>query len=290
MSRIGALSMLARSRHGVFTVVQATELGVDASALRRLRATGIVERRAPRVYAMTGAPRTAMQELAVHVFTAGHGALATGDSGLALWCPEVAPPERPEVAVHASRRYRTTAATVRRSSDLELAKPNVLGGIPVVGVARALLDASIDRSVEEVLSRIDACRRHRPISIGALVEVLETHGRRGRPGIATFRRAVASLGRQVPDSDFERLVLRDLRRAGVSPPCLHHVVRPAGEGPIELDLGWPDHLLDVELDGRDHVARSRTARRDRQRDRLLQALGYRVLRYTWSDYVGDPVR
>lgn len=91
----------------------------------------------------------------------------------------------------------------------------------------------------------------------------------------------------VTDSDFERYVLRDLRRAGICEPVVHHVVRLPGEQPIELDLYWDDAHLDVELDGRDHTARSRTGRRDRQRDRLLQAAGYRVFRYTWDDYVTD---
>lgn len=102
-----------------------------------------------------------------------------------------------------------------------------------------------------------------------------------------FRQAVVGLGREVPDSDFERFVIADLVAAGVPRPRLHHLVRLPGEDPIELDLDWPGVLLDVELDGRDHVERRRAARRDRQRDRLLQAAGYVVARYTWDDYVCD---
>ena len=163
-----------------------------------------------------------------------------------------------------------------------------MDGIPVAGVARALLDAASGQTVEGALSRIDACRRHLPLSVGALVECLRAHERRGRPGITTFRAALSTLTEIVPDSDFERLAIRDLERAGVTRPVLHHLVRIPGRRPIELDLAWPDHLLDVELDGRDHFTRSRTARRDRERDRLLQGLGYRVLRYVWADYVADP--
>ncbi len=83
-------------------------------------------------------------------------------------------------------------------------------------------------------------------------------------------------------------MLRDLAAAGVPTPRLHHVVRLPGEDPIELDLDWPGLSLDVELDGGDHIDRRTKARRDRWRDRLLQAEGWLVPRYTWDDYVADP--
>ena len=102
-----------------------------------------------------------------------------------------------------------------------------------------------------------------------------------------FREALLGLRREVTDSEFERLVVRDLVTAGLPEPRLHHVVRLPGEAPIELDLDWPGVLLDIELDGGDHTERVRRARRDRQRDRLLQTAGYVVARYTWHDYVAQ---
>lgn len=282
-----SLSAVARGQQSLFTFDQALEHGLSSSTLSRDLDAGLVERRAPRVYALAGSPRTRRQDLLVHLLAAGERALATADSALGLWVPELELPSVPDILVPRYCGYRTDAASVRRSTDIDLAKPGTIDGIPVVGVARALLDASVGRSANEVLERIGACRRHLPMSIGALVEVAATHGRRGRPGITTFRTALRALRREVTDSEFERMVLRDLRQAGIGEPRHHHVVRIAGEGRIELDIDWPDLLLDLELDGRDHVERVRSARRDRQRDRLLQALGYTVLRYTWDDYVSD---
>lgn len=239
------------------------------------------------VYALTAAPVTARQVLMVQVLAAGREALATGDSSLALWCPELAFPRTPVVAVPVGCGRRTRDAVLRRSSDLDLANPGVVDGVPTVGVARALLDASVGRTTDEVLARIDACRRHTSLSAGALVEVLDRHARPGRAGVATFRSALRRLRREVSDSEFERLVMRDLRAAGTADPRLHHVVRLPGEDPIELDLDWPGALLDVELDGADHRDRVLRMSRDRRRDRLLQAAGYVVARYTWDDYVTD---
>lgn len=278
---------IARVQHGVFSRAQALAAGLSSSWLTRNCRTGVIERRAPGVYVVVGAPVTRHQELLIHVLAADDGALATADSALGLWCPELELPAKQIIAARRSCGYRPPTAEVRRSSDLDLAKPATVDNIPVVGVARALLDASAGRTVDETLSLIDSCRRHSSLAVGALVEALHAHARRGRPGIETFRAALCQLGSKVPDSDFERYVIRDLVNAGIPEPRLHHVVRLDDEAPIELDLDWPGVLLDVELDGRDHVARARATRRDRQRDRLLQDAGYRVYRYTWADYVSD---
>lgn len=283
------LISLAWQQQGALTTVQAAGVGVHASSLSRAVSDGRLERRRRSVYALAAAPRTWRQDLVVEVLAAGPGALATGDSGLALWCPEIEPARRPVVAapVDTSRRSSSSSRVIR-SSDLSIAKPGVVDGVPVVGVARALLDSAIDLSTDAVVARINACQRHLPMSYGALVEALHAHAVKGRPGIVTFRAALASMTSEVPDSEFERLVLRDLVRAGVPEPTLHHLVRLPGEDPIELDLAWPQWRIDVELDGRDHFTRMKTARRDRQRDRILGRNGWTIPRFTWADYLADP--
>lgn len=278
---------LAWARHGALTVTEAQAHGVSRSWLSRAAARGVLRRRAHGVYVLAAAPRTARQDAVVHVLAAGAGALVTADTALALWCPELSFPARPIVAVPLDCGYRTTGAVIRRSRDLAAANAGTVDGVPVVGVARALLDAAVGRSPEELLRLVDACRRSPGVPIGALVQALEVHARRGRPGVATYRAALRLLTHEVPDSELERLVVRDLVAAGVPAPRLHHLVRLPDQRPIELDLDWPRLLLDVELDGRDHAARALTMRRDRQRDRLLQAAGYIVARYTWDDYVSD---
>jgi very-short-patch-repair endonuclease len=281
------VAALAWSQFGAFSTAQVEGAGVHRSWVSRQVAKGSIVARAPAVYALAVAPRCARQDLMVHILAAGDGARATAASALGLWTPELVLPPRPEIAVPRTCGYRTDQAVVHRSRDLHLAKPGVIDGIPVVGVARALLDAAASRTPDEVLALIDACRRHSSLAVGALLEALETHARRGRPGIATFRTALRALRREVTDSEFERLVVRDLLAAGVAEPRLHHLVRFADAAPIELDLDWPGVLLDVELDGADHAVRVRRMRRDRQRDRILQSHGYTVARYTWDDYVDD---
>lgn len=280
---------IAWRQHGAFTTAQAFDVGVSASWLSRAFADGSLRRPRRGVYVLAAAPRTWRQDLVVEVLAAGRGALATGESGLALWCPELTAPRLPVVAVSdSSGRRASSSRRLLRLGDLDLANGGVVDGVPVVSVARALLDASIGIDPDGVVVRINACQRHLPMSFGALVDVLHTHARRGRKGVGSFRRALGLMTREVPDSEFERLVLRDLTRAGVRPPELHHLVRPEDEDPVELDLAWPDVRLDLELDGRDHLARMKTARRDRQRDRILLRMDWGVMRFVWDDYLESP--
>lgn len=276
---------IAWSQHGVFTTAQARSSGISSSWIGRAAASGIIERIGHGLYRLGAARPTERQRLAAHVLGAGPGALATGASALALWCSEVPMPDVPVVAAPVSCGYRARRVRLIRSSDLHLAKPTTVDGIPVAGVARALLDASIERDPESVVGLINACQRERPVAFGALVECLQMHARRGRPGIRSFREALGRLTDTVPDSEFERLVLDDVQAWGIEAPVLHHVVRLPGEKPIELDLAWLDSMLDVELDGRTHFEIMADARRDRERDRLLQLHGFLTVRYTWHDYL-----
>lgn len=284
---LDVVTELAWRQHGAFSTTQAIARGVTSTWLSNHSSAGTIRRDAPAVYVLACAPATIKQRHMVHLLAAGDGAMATSDSGLALWCPELVLPRKPVLTVPRNCGYTTDRATLVRSRDLHLAKPTVVDGIPTVGVARALLDAAVGRTPDEVVARINACQRHSSLAVGALVEALSAHARSGRPGITTFREALRILTRAVPDSEFERLVVRDLVAAGVPEPRLHHVVRLPGEPAIELDLDWPGCLLDVELDGADHFVRRKKAGRDRARDRLLGSVGYFVPRYTWDDYIGD---
>lgn len=59
--------------------------------------------------------------------------------------------------------------------------------------------------------------------------------------------------------------------------------------PIRVDLIWRAELLIVELDGNDHLEPKKYAR-DRARDRMLQAAGFFVLRFTNDEVAADFAR
>ena len=55
----------------------------------------------------------------------------------------------------------------------------------------------------------------------------------------------------------------------------------------EIDCLWSEQRLIVELDGRATHGTARAFERDRERDRLLQVDGWRVVRITWRQLRDD---
>ena len=56
----------------------------------------------------------------------------------------------------------------------------------------------------------------------------------------------------------------------------------------EVDFLWPAEKLIVEVDGYAFHSSAGAFARDRKRDAALTASGYRVVRLTWHDIVGEP--
>jgi very-short-patch-repair endonuclease len=57
---------------------------------------------------------------------------------------------------------------------------------------------------------------------------------------------------------------------------------------FEVDAFWPAHRLIVELDSWEFHRGRAAFERDRERDTILQAAGYRVIRVTWRKLHSQP--
>jgi len=75
----------------------------------------------------------------------------------------------------------------------------------------------------------------------------------------------------------------------------HALPRPALNAPLalrgrffEIDCLWRDRQLAVELDGRAVHGTAAAFESDRERDRILQAEGWRTARITWRQLQDDP--
>jgi very-short-patch-repair endonuclease len=76
-------------------------------------------------------------------------------------------------------------------------------------------------------------------------------------------------------SPLEAQLLALCRQRGLPTPRVNTVV--AG---LEVDFSWPQQRLIVETDGHRHHGTRAAFERDRERDALLTALGWRVVRVT----------
>jgi hypothetical protein len=148
--------------------------------------------------------------------------------------------------------------------------------IPVTTVARTLFDlaAANSRHFDRALREAE----YRQLWDGAgLTELLCRYA--GQRGTATVR---AALGEPagILRSDLEQDFLPFLRRFRLPLPETNASIELGSGRWIEVDCLWRKQRVIVELDGRHaHSTRSRFDS-DRERDRTLAVLGWRVVRVT----------
>ena len=162
----------------------------------------------------------------------------------------------------------------------------LVDGIPVTSVSRTLLDLAVvvtRRRLEQALNEAEVLGLSDSIS---LPDLLERYPR--RRGTALLRSLVQGEARLhgITRSELEARFVALIDAHELPRSRLNASVRVRRRF-LEVDCLWADRRLIVELDG--HAAH-RTAlafERDRERDRLLLAAGWQVVRLTWRQIHDD---
>jgi len=274
------IARLAERQHGVVSVQQLRNLGLDKSWVRRRVASGLLHPVHRGVYAV-GRPGLSLRGLYLAaVLSCESKAGASHRSAAHLWSLRPNAAGRVEISV-ARGCQGPSGVTVHRTRLMNTQDFTVVDGIPVTTVARTLLDLSAVVRPNDLELAIDRAERSSQLDLTAVVDVRERAN--GRRGAAALRRAVAAYEASTQKSELERAFKRLLGTA-------HDITSPAfnalGNGEtraIEVDAYWEHQRLAVQLDG---FAFHRT-RRDREKDALtdadLELAGSRVMRLTWDD-------
>ena len=184
-------------------------------------------------------------------------------------------PDEPGIRVH-----RTRVLDARDITTVE--------GIPVTTVARTLVDLAGMVPYDHLTKAIREAERQRTFDLRAIhAAMARTRGRTGR-GHRALKAAIAecaALEHHHTRSPLEDAFLRLLRNRGLPLPATNAHV----EG-FEVDAVWRAQRIAVELDGwTDHQTR-RAFEADRQRDAVLLAAGWRVMRVTYRQLTEAPDR
>ena len=105
-----------------------------------------------------------------------------------------------------------------------------------------------------------------------------------RKGIGAIR-AILDDGPALTRKEFEARFRAFIRSAGLLTPRFNANVLG-----YECDCVWFDRRLIVELDGSASHATRLAFEQDRERDRVLSAAGWRVIRITWRQLHQTPER
>lgn len=212
------------------------------------------------------------------VLMAGPDAVLSHRSAAQLWrfsprsghMIEVARPSRLSSHPHI-RGYRSRLPRDERT---------VVNRIPVTTAPRTILDLAVvasRREVERALNEMEAQGVTDPLSIPNL---LKRHHRRRGSALIRSLLADKAEGLGITRNDFEEDFVTLLDAHGLPRPRLNADILIGGRF-FNADCLWADARLIVELDGRETHGAPRAFEDDRERDRLMLAEGWRVMRVTW---------
>ena len=278
-----AVFALAARQHGLVTYAQLLDLGVPDSTIRLWLQQGRLDRVAPAVYRVGGAPQSWRQRVMRAVLDSGGWAshrtaaalhLLDGHTGVVI-----------EVTVERWRRSsRHDGYAVHEAKDLRPADLTEIDGIPCTSLVRTLLDLpAVEHRFRAEQAFDHALRRDADVA-GAVRNRFVQVARRGRNGTTTMRAMLAErTGEYIPPgSTFERIALRWIARAGLATP-VKQVKVVDGEFVAYIDLAWPDLLFGFECESFEHHSSKAAAEYGRRRRRRLKALGWEITEWSYDE-------
>ena len=277
------LAALSRRQRGLLTRGQALHLGMSAATMDNLLRRLEWHRLYPEVYSVRPLPRDPVQCAELRV------------RAIQLWAPEAVLlrwtaawwtgwlarlPDHLEIAVPPRRQLARQPGVAVRRQLIDAADVVKRRGVLTTCASRTALDLAAGGSTD----LLDAMLREGWFDAAALRAALDrgTH----RRGWRAARDAVEQCATR-PFSAAERLLHRVLIAAGVTGWVANQSIL-IGEQRVMPDLLFAEERLVIEIDGREHHSSRESFERDRARQNLLVAAGYRVLRFTWAQLTSDP--
>ncbi len=166
------------------------------------------------------------------------------------------------------------------SRDLTREDITMRGPFPLTRVGRTRVDLAAILDDKWLRATVDSALRRRPSNLYWVRTAYEQHGR-GRKGTHRLDLLLRGyeLGDGVPASALESFAMELGLATGRKPRSqLRIQVKP--DLWVRPDLCWPEVKLGIEVDSWQHHASRQAFETDRERDRLLLAQGWRVVRYT----------
>jgi hypothetical protein len=232
-----AATRIASRQHGRISHAQLVAAGVDRDRIKRWIRDGRLRPVYRGVYAVGHAAPSVLATYSGAVLAGGDGARLShfADAHVLKLLP--GPPPRPEVTVPTTAHRRRQGIVIHRVRELAVQDTDSLHGIPILSVARTLLDLAPHLTPDQLTRAChEAWHRHRtsPDDVARCI-ARNPH----KKGIAKLRRA---LGADDVLSPLEVGFLRLMRDHGLPLPRTN--IDVAGD---KVDCHWPEHGLTVEL-------------------------------------------
>lgn len=276
--RGGRLAELAAQQGGVVSAAQLWRLGFTRHETAHLVARGHLLRLHQGVFAVGHLSLGVLGERFGAVLAGGDRTLLARRSAGVAWDLRASGPARIEILVPGKGRRRIRGLSVHVTRSLPEEDRAEIDGLPVTSVARTLADLAGCLTWDDLRRTMERADALELLDVDAVLRCA-----RNRTGAPRIR---AILGDWVPartHRGLEEELLALVRRAGLPEPAVNVDLLT-----FEVDLLWSDSRLVVEADSRAFHNSWAAAERDRHRDAVLAAAGYRVLRFTLRQVTTQP--
>jgi very-short-patch-repair endonuclease len=287
IEHVVALDEAARAQHGLVTAEQAV---AALGPYRRRR--WVTERRIlhvqPGVYRLAGAPETWHQALkAVELSTGG---IVSHRSAAEIW-GLLLPSGYVEASIkrdHGAKLH--PPAIAHRVKDLRADLAVEREGLRLTDPVRTVVDLGLVVPHGLVATALRRGVSKRLVTLADARQIRERLGRRGRNGTGILGDVIDIhvLADERAESELEVRFLQLRKRHQLTELTLQYEVWEMGRCIARVDGAVPKLKLAIEIDGFEHHSSPEAFQRDRSRQNELVALGWTVLRFTWSDIVDHP--
>jgi very-short-patch-repair endonuclease len=293
------LNRVARRHHGIVTREDLEALGLTSHTIEWALDTHQLVVLFPGVYRVAGAPdtwhgralaaqrRVERQLRRLDAENRRPALVVVGGAAAAHLHALRGHGRAPKLLVVTSRRSRSRAVAVGLRPSLTDADVIEVSRIPTTSVPWSAVEVAGPADVEERRDLLSHLVGTGKVGRGQLLGAAHR-----ADGVAGRQHVVAELLAMAGPVDHyrsntEKVVAQACRDLDLPEPAVNHEVATTSGAAHELDLAWPNALLDVEVDGPHHLVPSQR-RRDRARDRDLRADGWEVARFPVEEVDEDP--
>ena len=278
------ISRVTARQYGVFSREQAFAAGFSESGINRRLKQGRWDSSYKGVYRLPGVPESWHQKLMAAYLLAGPNAVVSHRSAAQLLRFAGAPEGYLELTLPADRR--SPPGVVFHTTDtLPMSDVVRIGPFKLTSVTRTLIDYGgvVDEEMVEIA--LEDALHHRKTTLSRISRRLETLSANGRNGAGVLKRVLTKRApaKRPAASLFETKFFRMLRELGLPLPERQYEVCHDGEFIARPDYAYPNRKLAIECESREHHEREGDWERDVKRFNELAAVGWPVIRVTWSD-------
>jgi very-short-patch-repair endonuclease len=274
---------VASLQKGFVTREQLLAAGLGRGAIAHRLTNGRLYQRYPSVYLVgRDSLEPFGEEMGAVLYYRGHAVLSHRTAAY-MWDLLDVRSDELSLTIVGMDRHPRPGLRLHRVGSLDRDDLRVRDGLPLTSPARTLVDLAHESSGAELEEALGAALGRRLAHPDEVCAELERIPR--RPGAARLRQLL----KFEEDTGFarsktERRLRHLLRLADLPLPMIN--VRLHG---FLVDFLWAEARLIVEVDGYE-VHKNRAAfERDRRRDQILMAAGYRVIRVTWRQLRDEPM-